>query len=150
MEDPKKNKYDFLLYLLEKGDAMVCLDARHRDVDVPKSYKSNPSLNLIFNLNFKRPIDITEEGVFAPLEFQGQPYSCAIPFESIWAIFIPSFKEGQVWEEDIPQDVDLTTQMVPSMKKKTPIKTVPGSSAVGKAFAKPSAKRDRSHLRIIK
>ena len=63
MEALNKKKYEFLLYLLEEGDAMVCLDARLPEVDVPESHKNNSSLNLIFNLNFKRPVEITEEGV---------------------------------------------------------------------------------------
>jgi len=150
MDDPKKNKYDFLLYLLQKGDAMVCLDARHPEVDVPKNLKTNSSLNLVFNLNFKRPIDITENGIFATLAFQGRPHPCIIPFEAIWAIFTVSFKEGQVWEEDVPEDVDLTAQSAKSSQKKALFQAMPGRS-VGKNVAdKPPIKRDRSHLRVIK
>ena len=81
MEPLNKKKYDFLLYLFEEGDAMVCLDARLSEVDVPASHKNNSSLNLIFNLNFKRPFEIKEEGIFASLVFNGRPYECALPFD---------------------------------------------------------------------
>ena len=83
MDDLNKKKYDFLLFLLEEGDAMVCLDARHTEVDVPASHKNNSSLNLIFNLSFRHPIDITEEGIFASLTFNNKPYKYSLPFITI-------------------------------------------------------------------
>ena len=147
----KKSKYDFLLYLLEKGDAMVCLDARYPNVEVPKTHKNNPSLNLIFNLNFKRPIDVTEEGIFCTLAFQGRPHDCIIPFEAVWAIFTPSFKDGQVWDESIPEDVDLSAQMThtrPS-KKQPSVKAFSGRAPTG-GNKENRPKKDRSHLRLIK
>ena len=49
MDTLNKKKYDFLLHLLETGDALVCLDARLPEVDVPENQKGNSSLNLIFN-----------------------------------------------------------------------------------------------------
>ena len=99
MEALNKKKYEFLLYLLEEGDAMVCLDARLPEVDVPESHKNNSSLNLIFNLNFKRPVEITEEGVFASLAFNGRPHKCVLPFNAVWAIYCllytsPSPRDG--------------------------------------------------------
>ena len=99
MEDNTKKKYDLMFYLLEKGDAIVFLDARHSKVKVPENHRSNPAMSLIFNLNFRRPIDIQQEGIFATLTFQGRPFKCEIPFKAIWAIFSPSFQEGQFWEE---------------------------------------------------
>ena len=105
-------KSDFLLYLLEEGDAMVCLDARLSEVDVPASHKNNSSLNLIFNLNFKRPFEIKEEGIFASLVFNGRPYECALPFDAVWAIYDPNMKNGQVWEESIPSDMNLANQEI--------------------------------------
>ena len=151
MEDENKNKYDFLLSLLSEGDAMICLDARLPEVDVPKNHKDNPSLNLILNLNFRRPIDIKKEGVYVTLAFQGRPYSCVVPFDAVWAIFDPSLKKGQVWEENIPADINLEehlAQQVPKPGKKLfkvkagSKKDVPGQT--------PRRKKDRSHLRVIK
>ena len=153
MEDLNKKKYDFLLYLLEEGDAMVCLDARCDDVDVPASHKSNSSLNLVFNLNFKRPIEITEEGIFSTLAFNGRPHQCVLPFTAVWAIYDPKMKNGQVWEESIPADMNLSDQAMavqpgkPVSKLKS-VKT--GVKPDTKPDTKPEGKRDRSHLRVIK
>ncbi len=149
MTAEKKNKYDFLNYLLGQGDAMVCIDARREDVDVPKLHKNNPSLNLIFNLNFRRTLEVLPEGIHATLAFNGKPHQCVIPFEAIWAIYDPSMKQGQVWEEDFPKDIDPLEfsatggqAPTPELKKKTSAK---------KNLPNPDRpKRDRSHLRVIK
>ncbi len=168
MESESKNKKDLLLYLLEKGDAMVCLDARRGDVDVPTNHKGNASLSLILNLNFRRPLDIFDDGIYATLSFQGRPYQCVIPFEAVWAIFVPSFHEGQVWEGSIPDDVQFDPKLAAAGKpQKQPkiLKAVPTPEEKKEEKAekpaeegeeeptaiKPtSAKRNRSHLRVIK
>ena len=149
MDSLNKKKYDFLLYLLEIDDAMVCLDSRHPEVDVPASHKNNSSLNLVFNLNFRRPIEITEEGIFATLAFNGRPHKCILPFEAVWAIYDPNMKNGQVWEESIPEDVNLAEQATETPAEKPQLKSMKSS---GKPFSGPQTggKRDRNHLRVIK
>ena len=104
MESDNKNKYDILVQLLSEGDAMVCLDARHSEVDIPNTHKDNPALSLVFNLNFRHPFDVQETGIFATLAFGGRPHKCVIPFEAVWAIHEPESKKGQVWEESFPKD----------------------------------------------
>jgi len=151
MESETKNKYDFLSQLLSKGDAMVCLDARQPDVDVPKQHKQNAMLNLVFNMNFRRPFEVTEDAILATLSFGGRPHKCVIPFTSVWAIYEPDTNQGQVWEENIPQDIDLMEEIAKTQKidptRKTTIKPVSGPPA---APSEDKAKRDRSHLRVIK
>ena len=155
METLNKKKYDFLLYLLETGDAMVCLDARLPDVDVPKNQKSNSSLNLVFNLNFRQPIEINEDTISATLAFSGRPYKCLLPFEAVWAIYDPNMQNGQVWEESIPADMNLADQIVSEMvdnpaskseKKLKPLKTSDKPTSESRS----KTPRDRSHLRVIK
>jgi len=151
MDALSKKKYDFLLYLLEEGDAMVCLDARLPEVDVPANQKDNSSLNLIFNLNFRRPLEITEEGIFATLAFDGRPYKCSLPYEAVWAIYDPKMKNGQVWEESIPEDMNLADQVMGDQPEKplSKLKSVKSSSKSSKG-TQTEGKRDRSHLRVIK
>ena len=153
METLNKKKYDFLLFLLETGDAMVCLDARLPEVDVPTNQKSNSSLNLVFNLNFRRPIEINEDAISDTLSFYGRPYKCWLPFEAVWAIYDPNMKNGQVWEESIPADMNLADQVLNEIteqpkpeKKLKPLKTSGKSSKE----SEPKTPRDRSHLRVIK
>ena len=151
MEDESKNKYDFLIYLLGEGDALVCLDSRHPDVDVPKMHKDNPSLSLVFNLAFKRPLDIQPDGIYATLAFSGRSHHCAIPFDAVWAIYDPTLEKGQVWEESLPKDIDLKEQLLANGHKQT---AKPGPAKPGGQPGRPrkaaAPKKDRSHLRVIK
>jgi len=155
MEDDNKNKYDFLLILLEEGDAMLCLDARHEGVDVPKAHKNVPSLNLVLNLNFRRPMDIQKEGVYVTLSFSGRPHKCIVPFEAVWAIYEPSMKKIQVWEKSLPKDLDLSSMGFPAgnpQPEKAPAQSAGDLPAQNKPTEKKpvGAKKDRSHLRVIK
>jgi stringent starvation protein B len=152
MTQDNKDKQDFLNDMLSKGDAMVCLDARAPDVEVPKAHKTNPMLNLIISLKFRRPIDILEEGIYGSLSFGGRPHKCVIPFTAVWAIYEPDTQKGQVWETSIPEDIDwgdpagTASSATPSAKAvaKPAMKALVGSSKSDKP------KRDRSHLRVIK
>ena len=155
MDSENKNKYDLLLHLLSEGDAMVCLDARNPQVEVPPQHKANPKLSLIFNLNFKRPIEVTTEGIEATLSFNGRSHKCVLPFTAVWAIYEPSTQKGQIWEECIPKDANLIDQIL----KQTP-QDKPKASTTPKTAKKPpwrkketeesGTKKDRSHLRVIK
>ena len=153
MESDNKNKYDFLVQLLSEGDAMVCLDARHSEVDVPNTHKDNPALSLVFNLNFRRPFDVEETGIFATLAFGGRPHKCVIPFEAVWAIHEPESKKGQVWEESFPKDLKLqvgANVKEASLESEPPLMNVKISSKISKKGQSSRSKNDRSHLRVIK
>ena len=157
MGSENKNKYDFLIQLLSEGDAMVCLDARLPNVDVPVSHKGNPALSLVFNLNFKRPFDVQEDGIYATLAFGGRPYKCVIPFEAVWSIHEPESKKGQVWEGSFPKDLELKIKA--NMKEADPklgsyseqnFNPETSQLKVSKEKGQSRPKRDRSHLRVIK
>ena len=153
MESDNKNKYDILVHLLSEGDAMVCLDARYPDVDVPNTHKDNPALSLVFNLNFRRPFDVQETGIFATLAFGGRSHKCVIPFEAVWSIHEPESKKGQVWEESFPKDLKL---QVSANMKEASIESEPSlvnmgiPSKISKKGQSSRSKKDRSHLRVIK
>ena len=153
MESDNKNKYDILVQFLSEGDAMVCLDARHSEVDVPNTHKDNPALSLVFNLNFRRPFDVQETGIFATLAFGGRPHKCVIPFEAVWAIHEPESKKGQVWEGSFPKDLKLqvgANVKEASLKSEPPLMNVKISSKISKKGQSSRSKKDRSHLRVIK
>ncbi|MCH8157513.1 MAG: hypothetical protein IID18_07165 [Nitrospinae bacterium] len=149
MEDESKNKHDFLIHLLGEGDVMVCLDARRPEVDIPATHKNESALNLVFSLNFKRPIDVCEDGIYATLAFGGRPHKCVIPFEAVWAIYDPETQKGQVWEGSFPKDLKLkvgAVDLVPSEP------SVVEKTSLGSARSRKSgrSKKNRSHLRVIK
>jgi len=151
MESDNKNKYDILVQFLSEGDAMVCLDARHPEVDIPN--KDNPALSLVFNLNFRRPFDVQETGIFATLAFGGRPHKCVIPFEAVWAIHEPESKKGQVWEASFPKDLKLqvgANVKEASLESEPPLMKVEVQSKISKKGQSSRSKKDRSHLRVIK
>ena len=155
MENENKDKHEFLLHLLSEGDAMVCLDARHSNVKVPKVHKINPSLNLVFNLNFRRPLEINEDGIFSTLAFNGRPHKCVIPFEAVWAIYEPATQKGQVWENAIPKDINLAEKILGEAieENHTPQKVPTSDKSAKKTESdkrRSTSKKDRSHLRVIK
>jgi len=153
MGNDNKNKYDLLVQLLSEGDAMVCLDARHSEVDVPNTHKDNPALSLVFNLNFRRPLDAQETGIFATLSFGGRPHKCVIPFEAVWAIHEPESKKGQVWEGSFPKDLKLqvgANVKEASLESEPPLMKVEVQSKISKKGQSTRSKKDRSHLRVIK
>ena len=153
MESDNKNKYDILVHLLSEGDAMVCLDARYPDVDVPNTHKDNPALSLVFNLNFRRPFDVQETGIFATIAFGGRSHKCVIPFEAVWSIHEPENKKGQVWEESFPKDLKLQVSAnvnEASLKLERPLMNVKIPSKISKKGQSSRSKKDRSHLRVIK
>ena len=132
---------------------MVCLDARHSEVDVPNTHKDNPALSLVFNLNFRRPFDVQETGIFATLAFGGRPHKCVIPFEAVWAIHEPESKKGQVWEESFPKDLKLqvgANVKEASLESEPPLMEVEIPSKISKKGQSTRSKKDRSHLRVIK
>ena len=132
---------------------MVCLDARHSEVDVPNTHKDNPALSLVFNLNFRRPFDVQETGIFATLAFGGRPHKCVIPFEAVWAIHEPESKKGQVWEGSFPKDLKLqvgANVKEASLKLEPPLMNVETQSKISKKGQSSRSKKDRSHLRVIK
>lgn len=145
-----KSKHSLLVHLLSEGDAMVCLDARKPEVDVPAQHKTNPKLSLIINLNFKRPVEVTPDGVNATLSFGGKLHNCVLPFSAVWAIYEPNTQKGQIWEECIPKDANLVEQVLDQPEK--PKKTLNTAKKPGwrKLQDESAPKRDRSHLRVIK
>ncbi|MCZ6512699.1 MAG: ClpXP protease specificity-enhancing factor SspB [Nitrospinae bacterium] len=152
MIQDNKDKQDFLNTLLAQGDAMVCMDARQPDVQVPKAHKTNAMLNLVLSLNFRRPFEVLEDGVYGSLSFGGRLYKCVIPFTAVWAIYEPDTQKGQVWEASIPEDIDWGDPAGPiaqdsSSKKNSDkqfLRMVAGSGKSDKT------KRNRSHLRVVK
>ena len=120
---------------------------------VPNTHKDNPVLSLVFNLNFRRPFDVQETGIFATLAFGGRPHKCVIPFEAVWSIHEPESKKGQVWEASFPKDLKLQVGVnvkEASLEPEPPLLNVKTSSKISKKGQSSRSKKDRSHLRVIK
>lgn len=154
-----ESKEAVILKLLEEGDTMLCLDARAQGVRVPPQHASNPALRLIFNLNFRQPIEVTAEAVSANLSFGGRRFACYIPIAAVWAAFNPSTMQGMMWPDSMPPEVveDLAKQ--PQAKKPEARSTSPAAveqpqgvepQPAETSAAAPPPPRQRGHLRVIK
>ena len=159
MSRDSKNKADVILKLLEEGDTMICLDARYTGVTVPPQHAHNPSLQLILNLNFPYPIEVTDEGVSANLAFGGRRFSCYVPMEALWAAFHPEDMQGMMWPDSMPPEVrdELTVQKERGSSEAS-VNPKPASHAMDERKKKQSATqttdtsaaRKRGHLRVVK
>ncbi|MDH3598367.1 MAG: ClpXP protease specificity-enhancing factor SspB [Candidatus Tectomicrobia bacterium] len=160
--DPR-SKATIVLKLLEEGDIMLCLDARHEGVAVPREHAQNPSLRLILNLNFPSPIDVTDEGVSVNLAFGGRRFDCYVPMDALWAVFNPENMQGMMWPESMPPEVQAElaaqkdgTAAKPSSERPGPrVASSPRRAKAAKAGTEEKseeqpATRKRGHLRVVK
>ena len=162
MSQTSTSKEAVILKLLEEGDTMLCLDTRCQGVRVPPQHANNPALRLILNVNFPRPIEVTEAGVSANLSFGGRRFACFIPMAALWAAFNPQTMQGMMWPDSMPPEVvrELAAQQqagkqasaAPAQGSPVPPgrKAEPEQTATETSQEKPSPPRQRGHLRVIK
>jgi stringent starvation protein B len=151
------SKEAVVLELLEAGDTMLCLDARHADVAVPREHAHNPALRLILNLNFPHPIEVTAAGVSVNLAFGGRRFQCYIPMAALWAAFNPQTMQGMMWPESVPPEVqaEIAARQAQPAPAQPESQTKPQVLAgKGKQRQDPdkdhATSRQRGHLRIVK
>ena len=99
-------KKQVLLAFLERGVAMIHLDARRPGVKVPAQHRGEAHLRLNLSYRYRIPdFEIGEDDVQATLSFGGQSFLCVLPWESIFGITSQANGDGQVWPEDLPVEV---------------------------------------------
>jgi stringent starvation protein B len=162
MKATPASKEAVVLELLQEGDTMLCLDARCTGVRVPKAHRQNPRLQLVLNLNFPHPIEVTAQGIAANLAFAGRRFGCYVPMQALWAAFNPQTMQGMMWPDSMPPEV--LTEMAAQQEqegRKTPSAEIaprpakprvsPGKEASAATDNKDRpAARQRGHLRVIK
>lgn len=100
------DKASVIRYLLKtEGRVMLCLDASREGVDVPRRFRNDPALMLVFNTNMPQPIDIGKESVSSELRFGGIPHYCVIPYTALWSAFNPDTNHGMFWSDSVPSSV---------------------------------------------
>jgi stringent starvation protein B len=157
------SKRQTLLQYLQRGVAMVHLDARRSGVIVPPQYARDAHLRLNLSYRYAIPdFEIDDRRIQATLSFSGAPFQCTLPWESIFGITSHA-GDGQVWPEDLPTEVMQTLsrpeQDTPPARKERPgLAAVPrepppsdrssveGSDAGQAAVGAPR----RPHLRLVR
>jgi stringent starvation protein B len=99
-------KKQVLLAFLDRGVAMLHLDARRPGVQVPQQHAQDAHLRLNLSYRYGIPdFDVGDQRVQATLSFGGRPFRCIIPWTAVFGITCSATRDGQVWPEDIPADV---------------------------------------------
>jgi stringent starvation protein B len=150
------DKRQTLLHFLERGVAMVHLDARKPGVVVPSQYAEEAHLRLNLSYQYGIPdFEISDGRIQATLSFGGRPFQCLLPWESIFGITSRT-GEGQVWPEDLPGEVmeGIATRRDPKALEAAHIK--PSLSCVASGNGEKAAagserpERPRPHLRLVR
>ena len=124
------SKRQTLLQYLQRGVAMVHLDARRAGVVVPPQYASDAHLRLNLSYRYAIPdFQIDDRRIQATLSFSGAPFQCILPWESIFGITSHA-GDGQVWPEDLPTEVMQTLSRPDQAPPQQARKERPGLSAV--------------------
>jgi stringent starvation protein B len=100
------DKRQTLLSYLQRGVAMVHLDARRPGVVVPERYLGDAHLRLNLSYRYSIPdLEIDDRRVQATLSFGGHHFHCVLPWPAIFGITSSAGGDGQVWPEDLPVEV---------------------------------------------
>ena len=100
------DKKETLLAFLERGVAMLHIDARRPGVVVPPQHATDAHLLLNFSYRYAIPdLTIDGRGVRATLSFRSQPYACTLPWSAVFGMTSQPSGAGQAWPEDIPAEV---------------------------------------------
>jgi stringent starvation protein B len=155
------DKRQTMLHFLERGVAMVHLDARKGGVIVPPQYAEEPHLRLNLSYRYNIPdLEMSDRNIQATLSFGGRPFQCLLPWTSIFGITSHA-GEGQVWPEDLPGEVmeGIATKRDPrapsGVKGRPALSCVPD---IGEEEEAPSPEQDevakterpRPHLRHVR
>lgn len=150
------SKKQTLLAFLQRGVAMVHLDARRPGVSVPPQYADDAHLRLNLSYRYSIPdFDISEARVQATLSFGGTPFQCILPWEAIFGITSHT-GDGQVWPEDLP--VEVRDSMAerderaarPTPARVTPVALAPINGGGGEIDEKSEPPKPQRHLRLVR
>ncbi len=103
---PSEAKQDLLRRLLEEGMVQVMLDARAGGVDVPTHLRGDYQLRLNLSYRFNNHMEIDHDGVEATLTFKGEPYTCRIPWRSLYMMVLTSNEDPPyIFPGDMPPEL---------------------------------------------
>jgi hypothetical protein len=105
--NPSPSKPDVARALLLKGTAFLHLDPRLEDVIVPPWFKNQPQLVLQVGIDMPVPIRdlrVDDQGVVATLSFNRTPFTCFVPWASVFAL-VGDDGKGMMWAESMPLEV---------------------------------------------
>ncbi len=157
MDDRTPEKKQHLLSALDRGMAMVHLDARRPGVVVPAEFRTESHLRLNLSYRFQ-PSDLSvgEWGLRSTLSFSGSRFTVAIPWSAVLAITSHCSQEFWTFPDDMPPELTRSaagmrpgrvTLEVPTAS----LRAVPVEAAGAEEGASQEAEpRSWGHLRVVK
>ena len=160
--DPKApEKKDRLLEALEKGMAMIHLDARRPGVLVPDSLRQECHLRLNLSYRFEPPdLTVGDWGVRSTLSFSGKRFKGAVPWSALFAITSHVTREFWMYPDDMPPEVlqqsaepassAAPADPPPAPAPREPLREIPCEPQPSEPTDEPPKPRGRGHLRLVK
>ena len=106
MDEKAPDKKERLLAALEKGMAMVHLDARRPGVLVPENLREEVHLRLNLSYRFDPPdLSVGDWGVKSTLSFGGRRFRVSVPWSALFAITSHVTREFWMYPDDMPAEV---------------------------------------------
>ena len=150
--DPKApEKKDRLLQALEKGMAMIHLDARRPGVLVPDSLRQECHLRLNLSYRFDPPdLSVGDWGVRSTLSFSGRRFKISVPWSALFAITSHVTREFWMYPDDMPPEV-LQQSAEPASAPGSSVATAPADppAAAPTPVPAPAAAAPREPLREV-
>lgn len=159
MVSSSAEKKQLLLSALEKGMVMVHVDSRRTGVKVPPHLLGQAHLRLNLSFKFDPPdLSVNDWGVRCTLSFGASRFSCAVPWNALFAINSYITQEFWMFPEDLPQELLQgmteradTVFAPPSAPPGPPPRTPrPMFQALEGGARKAPRATGRGHLRVVK
>jgi stringent starvation protein B len=100
-------KKDVARALLLRGSVFIHLDPRLDQVVVPERLRLQPQVVLQVGLDMPVPIPdlrVDDAGIYGTLSFKGAPFTCFVPWDSVFAL-VGEDAKGMVWPTEVPQEI---------------------------------------------
>ena len=157
MPDRASEKSERLASILERGMAMVYLDARTTGVRVPEYLSKEAHLRLNLSYRFDPPdLELSEWGIRSTLRFGGRRFAVAIPWSSVFAIASHATQQFWTFPEDMPLELlqrvsETTPAPAPApLLREVSAEAASPPPAPESAEAPPESTGRRGHLRLVK
>jgi len=121
MDRKAAEKKGRLLQALDRGLAMIHLDARRPGVLVPASLRGEAHLRLNLSYRFDPPdLSVGDWGVRCTLSFSGSRFNVAVPWSALFAVTCHTTKEFWIYPDDMPEELVRQTAAPPDEARGPP------------------------------
>lgn len=99
------NKKDLVGSMLDQGLIHILVDTRTPGVDLPEHLMGRVDVKINLSWQFKTLIELTDQGIFANLSFNGETRQVVIPWFAIYFVGSKQTQEGILFPEDAPGEI---------------------------------------------